>query len=231
MDTSLVFEDPLTVKPEVEESARLRENPNFAEVPRALLRPERWRQLWNAPFNGKVPLHVLECRSVLSAVKHMCRDSRKHGCRFLVLNDNIGVCLAVQKGRACDYGLIRLIRRISAHVLACGMKLHVRWIASEDNAADKGSREPKFDVISNAAEAGGGSVHKAGGGRGKSPDGKDRAVSGAQGARKEEEVSIAAPGLVTMLKATQRKRDRARARQKRFAARVWESTQSWRWGV
>ena len=130
LDTSLVFEDPLTVKPEDEMLPGLFANPNFVEVPRSLLKPERWRQFWNAPFVGKEPIHVLECRSVLAAVKHMCRDSRKHGCRSLILNDNMGVCLAVQKGRACDFGLIRIIRRISAHVLACGMKLHVRWIAS-----------------------------------------------------------------------------------------------------
>ena len=140
LDTALVFEDPLTVKPDEVAGEVLIENPDFVEVPRSLLHPDRWRLLWNAPFGGKEPIHVLECRSILSAVKHMCRDSRRHGQRVLVLNDNMGVCLAVQKGRASDFSLLRLIRRISAHCLACGLRLHVRWVASEHNVADKGSR-------------------------------------------------------------------------------------------
>ncbi|CAE7763388.1 NHX3 [Symbiodinium sp. CCMP2456] len=202
LDTSLVFEDPLTVKPDDDLQPGLFANPNFVEVPRPLLKPERWQQLWNAPFVGKEPIHVLECRSVLAAVKHMCRDSRKHGCRFLVLNDNMGVCLAVQKGRAGDFGLIRLIRRISAHTLACGMKLHVRWIASEDNAADKGSRSwqprPEEGLGRDGSKGWGGSddpdgqrFHKARGDRCKSPHGDGGIHPGAEGECKEKEGTVA----------------------------------------
>ena len=65
LDTSLVFEDPLTVKPDYVNECELLENPEFREVPTHILEPEQWHQLWNSRFNGKEPIHVLECRSVL----------------------------------------------------------------------------------------------------------------------------------------------------------------------
>ena len=52
----------------------------------------------------------------------------------------VGSTEAVQKGRASDYGLLRLIQRLAAHTLASGVKIQLRWIPSERNAADTGSR-------------------------------------------------------------------------------------------
>ena len=96
LDTSLVFEDPLTVKPDYVNECELLENPEFREVPTHILEPEQWHQLWNSRFNGKEPIHVLECRSVLAAVKHITRNVRMHDHRVLVFNDNLGVVLAVR---------------------------------------------------------------------------------------------------------------------------------------
>ena len=83
LDTSLVFEDPLTVKPDYVNECELLENPEFREVPTHILEPEQWHQLWNSRFNGKEPIHVLECRSVLAAVKHITRNVRMHDHRVL----------------------------------------------------------------------------------------------------------------------------------------------------
>ena len=52
---------------------------------------------------------------------------------------NLGVVLAIQKGRCSNYGILR-IRRISAHCLAAGIRLHVMRIPSESNVTDKPSR-------------------------------------------------------------------------------------------
>ena len=76
----------------------------------------------------KEPVHLIEARSILAAVKHRVRDSRRHGRRVLVLNDNMGVVLSIQKGRSSSYGLLRIIQRISSHCLASGVRLHVRWV-------------------------------------------------------------------------------------------------------
>ena len=151
LDTSAVFSDPITVKRDItgEVFGELEEVPNFPEVDRGVLDPNRWRLLWRSPILHKEPVHIIEARSILGAVKHRSRDHHAHGTRILVLNDNMGVVLACQKGRCSNYSLLRIIRRISAHALAAGLRVYVRWIPSELNAADKDSRwfEPKQDAI------------------------------------------------------------------------------------
>ena len=151
LDTSAVFSDPITVKPEItgEILGELEEVPDFPEVGKKFLEPDRWRLLWRAPILHKEPVHIIEARSILGAVKHRSRDHHAHGTRILVLNDNMGVVLACQKGRCSNYPLLRIVRRISAHALAAGLRVYVRWIPSELNAADKDSRwfEPKQDAI------------------------------------------------------------------------------------
>ena len=38
--------------------------------------------LWGSPIKWRDPIHVLEARSVLGAVKHRCRDAQRHGKRI-----------------------------------------------------------------------------------------------------------------------------------------------------
>ena len=142
LDTVGVFSDPLTVLPEVDgEIPRPIElTPSFPDVLPQVMEPERWQRVWCTSVRYKEPVHMIEARSIFGAVKHIVRDHRCHGLRFLILNDNMGVVLAIQKGRCCDYGLLRVIRRINAHLLATGTKLHVRWVPSEWNVADRDSR-------------------------------------------------------------------------------------------
>ena len=137
------LEDPLTVKPEIEgeQFGDWELNETFPEVPKSVLDDRVWHKLWNAPIYHKEPIHVLEGRSILGAVKHACRDNRKHGSRILVLNDNMGVVLAAQKGRCSAYPLLRILRRVAAHSLGCGVRVYARWVASELNVADHASRE------------------------------------------------------------------------------------------
>ena len=112
------LEDPLTVMFgdwELDET--------FPEVPKSVFDGDAWHKMWNAPIHYKEPIHVLEGRSILGAVKNACRDSRKHGSRMLVLNDNMGVVLATQKGRCAAYPLLRILRRVAAHSLGCGVRV------------------------------------------------------------------------------------------------------------
>ena len=142
LSTADVFDDPRSVLPDLDGELpfQLIENPMFPEVPKPLLSTERWRTLWCAPFDYKDTIHVLEARGILGAVKHRSRDQWKHGSRVLILNDNLGVVLAISKGRCADYGLLRIIRRIAAHSLATGIRFIVRWVPSELNIADGPSR-------------------------------------------------------------------------------------------
>ena len=55
------------------------------------------------PSRWKDAIHVLEARSILGAIKHRARDCHRHGKRITVLNDNLAVVLALQKGRCSNY--------------------------------------------------------------------------------------------------------------------------------
>ena len=135
-----VFSDVCTVKPLVdgEVIGDWEIDPDFPEVPKSLLHPEDWGRAWSAPFTFKEPVHLLEGRSILAlaTVKRVSRDARIHGSHVLILNDNMGVVLATQKGRCSNFALLRIVRRTL---------VHVRWVASEQNVADEDSRrwEPK----------------------------------------------------------------------------------------
>ena len=142
LDSTRVFDDPRTVLPDVdgEVFGDVEMVENFPEVPREILETSCWNLLWNTPMHFKEPVHLIEARSVLGAVKHMARDFSKHGKRILILNDNMGVVLAVQKGRCTSYALLRIVRRMSAHLLAAGIRCSIRWVPSEYNVADLPSR-------------------------------------------------------------------------------------------
>ena len=147
LDTAGVFDEILSVRPETDGAlpGSIELNPAFPEVPEEMLREDRWHQLWNLQYHYKEPIHVLELRSILGAVKHVSRDCQFHGSRCLILNDNMGVVLAVSKGRCSNYSMLRLLRRIAAVTLATNIRICVRWIPSERNAADKGSRQWEKD--------------------------------------------------------------------------------------
>lgn len=142
LDTSKVFEDVRTVKPDIEGEVfgDFQLVPTFPNVNPDLMDKSFWHRLWKPPMWHKEPVHMIEARSILGAVKHRSRDHYRHHKRIVVLNDNMGVVLACQKGRCSNYGLLRILRRISAHALASGQRFFVRWVPSELNVADEDSR-------------------------------------------------------------------------------------------
>ena len=157
LDSADVFDDPLTVKPDINEPLEqvFVEDADFPEVISEHLGGSDWHLLWNTKIHHKELVHLIEARSVLAAVKHRARDSTRHGKRILIFNDNMGVVLSVQKGRSCSYGLLRLIRRIAAHCLASGIRLCVRWVPSEYNVADAPSRQWEQQKPKASGKAGG----------------------------------------------------------------------------
>ena len=110
-----------------------------------MLQAPQWHTLWAAQFHDHEPIHVLEGRGVLAAIKHKSRDSRCHGKRVLVLGDNMSCTLAFAKGRCGCHELLVLNRRIAAECLATGIRVLPRWVPSESNIMDGPSRtwEPK----------------------------------------------------------------------------------------
>ena len=59
---------------------------------------------------------------------------------MLCLGDNMSMVLSIDRHRSKNFVVISLLRRISAYCLARNIKFCIRWIPSELNFSDEGSR-------------------------------------------------------------------------------------------
>ena len=87
-------------------------------------------------------IHVGEARAAVNGLRHAARSVGHFGSILLFLGDNLGVTLCMTRGRSSDHGLLVQCRRVLALLLATGCSVSWRWIASEVNPADVGSRQP-----------------------------------------------------------------------------------------
>ena len=60
--------------------------------------------------------------------------------RIVLIGDNLGVVLALARGRSADFRMLCRLREICAQSLATGVRCHFRWVPSEMNVADVPSR-------------------------------------------------------------------------------------------
>ena len=70
----------------------------LTSLTRELMAQPRWDCLWAPPIHYPESIHRIEARSILALVKHLAKDSRYHGRRVAVFNDNMGVCPCHFKG-------------------------------------------------------------------------------------------------------------------------------------
>eukprot|EP00959_Pyramimonas_sp_CCMP1952_P367041 7687586-Pyramimonas_sp.AAC.1 len=82
----------------------------------------------------------LEARAVLKGVERLARSQHGHDARALFVGDNLALTLALGMSRSRDFKLLTLIRRAGSLALARGLRLVFRWVSSELNSSDKGSR-------------------------------------------------------------------------------------------
>ena len=137
------FSDPSTVKPlkhGLEQPDPFELNEKFIEVPQNVLQPELWHEVF--AVHMKYPEHItlLESRGVAISLKHKFRSVQHFGKRHLHLGDNMGVILMIAKGRSSSFYMLKWCRRLCALLLCTDSVLSPRWIPSEVNVADKGSR-------------------------------------------------------------------------------------------
>ena len=76
----------------------------------------------------------------MALLRHMSRTRRMWGKRVLVFSDSLVAIGVLAKGRSSASGLLHLARQAAAVILVFGIKLFLRWVASEDNVADGPSR-------------------------------------------------------------------------------------------
>jgi hypothetical protein len=99
----------------------------------------RWSTIVSSPWRKSEHINVLELRSLTTAVKwtlsqgHMDRQ-------LLCISDSQVVVGAVSKGRSSSPQLLHRLRSLAAFVLVAGLRLHPKWVPSEDNPADAPSR-------------------------------------------------------------------------------------------
>ena len=136
-----VFNDPSTVKPlhEIHHDPFCF-NDQFEEIDMSFMDPEHWQLRYSVRM--RIPEHItlLEGRGIVSALRHKLRSQSGFGKRHLHLGDNLASILIAEKGRASSYEMLRVSRRIACLLLAANCTLTSRWIPSEWNVADHGSR-------------------------------------------------------------------------------------------
>ena len=99
-----------------------------------------WHTCVSAPWKRSEHISVLEVRSCVSA---MCLNLHRpitHHKHWLMLSDSVACILSGTKGRSSKPGMCLGLRQLTACLLCCSIKLHLRWIPSELNVADGPSR-------------------------------------------------------------------------------------------
>ena len=111
--------------------------PVAAELVEALRHQVLFAQPWQAPE----AIHLLEGRATLKAVMmHAARTPRLRHTRVLFLGDNLSVILAFCKGRARDFALLTLCRRVAAYSLVAELYPVFRHVRTHRNVADGPTR-------------------------------------------------------------------------------------------
>ena len=114
----------------------------FKEIPAGVLSFEAWHTVFSGAWDFNENILRTEGRAMISGIRHKLRALQSQQRRHLVLVDNLSLALGVCKGRSGSSLLNNTCRQVCALSLASDCRVHVRWIPSERNCADKPSRQP-----------------------------------------------------------------------------------------
>ncbi|CAK0797401.1 unnamed protein product, partial [Prorocentrum cordatum] len=119
----------------------------FPEVPWQLLRGSAWKTVRKGVWGLSEGILVLEARVLVKAIRRLARTRHGSCIRQLFLCDNMAVVLAFARSRSQDFKLLVQIRRFNAYALALGIAPYFRWIPSEFNQSDAGSRDHSEESV------------------------------------------------------------------------------------
>ena len=83
----------------------------------------------------------LEALALVKAAERLAHGQPVHDCRILFLSENLSIVRCFALGRSRDFKLLTQIRRVASVCLARNIRTSIRWIPSEFNSSDRGSRE------------------------------------------------------------------------------------------
>ena len=116
-------------------------NNDFPEVPHCILNPSHWKTVSMGKWkHSNEHITLKEARALHMAVRRLSRASHHRNHRHLVFVDNMALCFSANKGRASNFGILRVLQQIGSICLAASITLRTRWVASEANCADGPSR-------------------------------------------------------------------------------------------
>ncbi|CAK0792247.1 unnamed protein product, partial [Prorocentrum cordatum] len=114
---------------------------SFATVDSDVVFPmETWRNVTFGRWCREENILRLEGRALALGVRHKMRALRSRGHLHLMLNDNLSLVLGVEKGRSASPLINQTCRELCSYSIIHDMSVAVRWLPSEWNTSDKGSR-------------------------------------------------------------------------------------------
>ena len=136
------FSDPFTVvqAESVEQVETFEHNSCFPEVPPKLLNPSSWRTVLMGKWKGEESITIKEGRALVLCLRRLARSSHSRGKKHVILVDNLALSMAISKGRAKSFPLLRITQQVAALTLVGNFGIRLRWVPSELNVADGPSR-------------------------------------------------------------------------------------------
>ena len=116
---------------------------SFEEVPAAGLVRHLWTPKLYGRWRHKEDILVLEARAVMKGLGRVLMTRYGHDIRQLALCDNMSVVLSFERGRSRNYKVLKVLREYASYCFTRNVHVSFRWIPSELNVSDEGSR--KFD--------------------------------------------------------------------------------------
>ena len=100
-----------------------------------------WDDKFAKKWQHKAHINVLELEAILLGLKHQILNYQAHDQRVFQVSDSYVAISVVSKGRSSSLMLSRVLKTISAHLLAFGLQMILGHIESTDNPTDRGSRD------------------------------------------------------------------------------------------
>lgn len=99
-----------------------------------------WEPAYAKRWVFKAHINVLELQGILMGIKHQISRYHLSDMRIFQLSDSYAAISVCAKGRSSSLQLQKVLKQISAHLLAHGLQLTTAHVDSVDNPTDEASR-------------------------------------------------------------------------------------------